>query len=1187
MFYCSKKARNEAQDYVERNHSNNPRNINLRKLEETGLKPPPAPVKTEGRSPSNQGSKDKSTARPALPDLVASSSSDEDSEQEDEDSDRDNPDFESQFGHGGNKRSQAQNMEDGNVISNKVAQPPVAKSKEEPRMEAKKDLNSASAPVPKKPTAKNAKKENEAKNAAIVENFNRVAKEGSTCYKENIFQRCKDSFAECLGVMHSNYDALKFNKPMKSSEDVVVIKFLYARACTGLDTYKDIISGYDKLNEIIDIHKNIKFPAVYLGLASMYQKLNRFEHALNNAQKGVEWFENNLPCVTYSYPGMSADPIEETKKEYLLTALKTLSEELKYPPSPDAICKLEKCLKFNQDNHMIPSKKIYRSDPDFKPYYRIFCNSTCILDYHEICWSQIKAQSTHIVKGTKIPSEKDFCGTKCLTPDCEGIILKIQIIDSMDYMTKTVEDRKLIERLELEALKKEEERKRKEKEAIQARENLQKKVLENKLKKSKKKERSRSKSTSEKESSSKNEPTSETSGVLKNDNNNDDKEVNNENHDNMPDLSAIPVAILRKNKEDKENDEDNDNKKKLKKSKERAVLSLEEFNQERPIDDRTERLAQMKKSHENSDSTACGQGLKSFDNPNLNPNAKSFSPNSKYDSKNILSKDATEENIRDNVFQQLRKNGPMKESDKRLTSDLRIEATKLIQESKGLIQLLKADERFGSYANYLCLKGDAEKAKKLKDQDDRMMMDGGSNKSSDLGDTARKLKEQLLRESSTESKKKGNADNGFGLAEASNNPSILDTIKRQTNEAKDLLPTLRSGPTFRTEGVQTDVSSVEMDEVDDPFMLQQTNQAMAEELQDVRDKLFRIQNESKLEARGLAEKVASLTDEKAAMNIHISELKATMQNRDQVFREATKTQRDLRTARDNYDNEHKKVQKLEAEMREFKRKLEAEQKVSYTYSLQVQKIGEKDNMINNLRLKCLKADYDAKKAILTQKRQDNENLIEHLTIMLSSATNQAGSILALNRAIESLNNYSANIYVALESLGQAYEEGKRRDATELEFNTARVESPNLASIELDTLRLLTTTAYYSNSARPPQVTSPFSQQQQQQPPSRPAGASTPPRSRPPSGLSGVSSPGQSLATGRLRSPVPGGHPGNVPGKAGSSLSALGRDLAAAGGAVPRTSIPARTRTPSLKSVTLKEATQNQIDQVLFIYVALK
>merc|ERR1712155_336416 len=301
-------------------------------------------------------------------------------------------------------------------------------------------------------------------------------------------------------------------------------------------------------------------------------------------------------------------------------------------------------------------------------------------------------------------------------------------------------------------------------------------------------------------------------------------------------------------------------------------------------------------------------------------------------------------------------------------------------------------------------------------------------------------------------------------------------------------------------------------------------------------------------------------------------------------------------------------------MRESKRKLEAEQKVSYTYSLQVQKIGEKDNMINNLRLKCLKADYDAKKAILTQKRQDNENLIEHLTVMLSSATNQAGSTLALNRAIESLNNYSANIYVALESLGQAYEEGKRRDATEVEFNTALVESPDLAITELDTLRLLITTAYYSNSSQPPQVTSPFSQQQQQ-PPSRPAGAPTPPRSRPPPGLGGASSPGQSLPVtrsssgasvsagattrtsplpgrgpapgpapalglGRLGSLVPGGHPSNAP--TGPSLPAVGSSLAAAPGAVAG-SVSSAAPTPSPETVKPKKATQKLIEQVLFFF----
>ena len=66
---------------------------------------------------------------------------------------------------------------------------------------------------------------------------------------------------------------------------------------------QDIISGYDKFNEILDVHKEgeVKFPAVYLGLALMFQKLNRYEQALIHAEKGVEWFDNNLPCLTYRF----------------------------------------------------------------------------------------------------------------------------------------------------------------------------------------------------------------------------------------------------------------------------------------------------------------------------------------------------------------------------------------------------------------------------------------------------------------------------------------------------------------------------------------------------------------------------------------------------------------------------------------------------------------------------------------------------------------------------------------------------------------------------------------------------------------------------------------------------------------------------------------------------------------------
>ena len=58
---------------------------------------------------------------------------------------------------------------------------------------------------------------------------------------------------------------------------------------------------------------------------------------------------------------------------------------------------------------------------------------------------------------TNVIFSKDFCGQKCFTPDCEGIIIKIQIVDAMESMT--IENKRLNERLEQE--EEEEERKKK------------------------------------------------------------------------------------------------------------------------------------------------------------------------------------------------------------------------------------------------------------------------------------------------------------------------------------------------------------------------------------------------------------------------------------------------------------------------------------------------------------------------------------------------------------------------------------------------------------------------------------------------------------------------------------------------------------------------------------------------------
>ena len=81
----------------------------------------------------------------------------------------------------------------------------------------------------------------------------------------------------------------------------------------------------------------------------------------------------------------------------------------------------------------------------------------------------------------------------------------------------------------------------------------------------------------------------------------------------------------------------------------------------------------------------------------------------------------------------MRKYGPLKESDKKLTN-FEEEANKFIIEKKGLINVLKADDRFGSYGKFICLKGDAEKAKKLMDADEKSKAESqGGGKSQNLG----------------------------------------------------------------------------------------------------------------------------------------------------------------------------------------------------------------------------------------------------------------------------------------------------------------------------------------------------------------------------------------------------------------------------------------------------------------------
>merc|ERR1711874_522495 len=190
---------------------------------------------------------------------------------------------------------------------------------------------------------------------------------------------------------------------------------------------------------------------------------------------------------TYSWPGIPSEPIEETKKEYLIQRQQELMLELRSPPLPEATCLYKDCLTSQKNNPFPPSQNIYTSDPDYKGYYKVLCRLNCQLAYHKTCWVELKQHNIDILRLTKTPSEKDFFGQPCFTPDCAGVIKTIEINDECGKVT-ILQDLKLIEKLDEEEKRhKEEARQKREKEEEEKR--IRK--LEEKLKKNKNRDRNK------------------------------------------------------------------------------------------------------------------------------------------------------------------------------------------------------------------------------------------------------------------------------------------------------------------------------------------------------------------------------------------------------------------------------------------------------------------------------------------------------------------------------------------------------------------------------------------------------------------------------------------------------------------------------------------------------------------------
>eukprot|EP00092_Neocalanus_flemingeri_P039096 GFUD01042557.1.p1 GENE.GFUD01042557.1~~GFUD01042557.1.p1 ORF type:complete len:1549 (-),score=469.67 GFUD01042557.1:273-4919(-) len=952
-------------------------------------------------------------------------------------------------------------------------------------------------------------------------NFNDILSEASSCFMKSNPSRSRDKYEEALDIIAKSFSSLKFkNKTIKTCDEVVVIKFMFARACTNTNVYSDIISGHSKLNEIVTIHKDVKFPAVYLGFALMFKKLNRYEQALVYAEKGVDYFDKNLPCVAYNYPGIPSQPLDETRPDYLQKLFNLLKVDYKCPPKPEAICKYKDCLMVNKNAHIIPSVNIYLSDPDFRGYFKVWCRSNCALDFHENCWGAQKGDYSDILaKTTKTPTEKDFFGLTCFTPDCEGLIIKIQIYDSNGDV-KTLEDKKLMDRIENEEkIKKEEERKKKEKDAKEH----QQRKLDDKIKKNKRR-KERNKSSSEKDSDSVKDDT-KVEGALKVavPTNLPTVENYSKTFTPPPDIPLDQMTILKKHKEP-EVEEDSTDKRKQKKNKDSTTVHLEEFkNSEGPAtgmpdpgdyQNRIERLAAIKKTFEersraNSDPpisppnfntppasvNSMKSSLEEKMDKYLNPNASIFNPNQP----EKISTAIIEESVKSFVLQTLKSDGPLKETDIKFTREFGPEAKTLIMERRGLINLLKSDERFSSYADFICLRGDAEKAKKVNDHDTKARENGDKKPVSNLGEMARKIREQLERDQ--EVAPDTNQAGAFGLAQVANEASILDSIKKNANMGSKVPIIESSARNIRDLGVQTDVSGLDLDELDDLIVLKQTNAALLVELQESKDKLYKIQNERKVESKEMVGKISALSEEKNKLKAETTILKETIKKMNKTHKEAAKKEEELKQFKDTLESELQKSAQLKVDLNNTKLRLENEERLSFQLQRQHQSIRDQETTIKSLKLKCLNTDFDGIKSFLLGMKVENEKLMTYLVNMNNNEAHQS-SLSTIKSSIDQLNEYSARLYRAMDDLQAKYDEKVRHveltpssgASLDLNFDSSSLDSPQLTSVEVDTLRLLTSVSLNSR----PQV-APFANYPTTTRPSpcRPPGLLGPPPGLPP------------------------------------------------------------------------------------------
>ncbi|XP_068571715.1 E3 ubiquitin-protein ligase TTC3 [Cebidichthys violaceus] len=197
-----------------------------------------------------------------------------------------------------------------------------------------------------------------------------------------------------------------------STLDELLLLYGLASALTEIGQLEELGEAQRLLDKIKSFEERTFQCLVYYAVGRVYLRENRFALALEQFSDSLQTVKNRITPGKLTWP-CTTEIVEETQPENFKEILEDAIELCRFPPVPDAICRLEKCL--------VPLKaEIYLTDPDFKGFIRICCCQSCIVEYHTACWKTLKTSSFD-------KNEKEFLQDPCLTPDCVGQICNIKI----------------------------------------------------------------------------------------------------------------------------------------------------------------------------------------------------------------------------------------------------------------------------------------------------------------------------------------------------------------------------------------------------------------------------------------------------------------------------------------------------------------------------------------------------------------------------------------------------------------------------------------------------------------------------------------------------------------------------------------------------------------------------------------